>query len=87
MTPVAHLPSSVRTGGGTARSRRASAPDPASAEGLPPVTTLRGDTPAGVASAPRLGRQLDHVGCHASRSMRPRICRKKVGVKGSPATP
>ena len=29
----------------------------------------------------RLGRSLDHVGCHTSRSMRPRIRRKRVDVK------
>jgi len=28
-----------------------------------------------------LGSPLDHVGCHPSRAMRPRICRKRLLVK------
>jgi len=39
------------------------------------------DTPASADLAPRLSRPPDHVGCHPSRAMRPRICRKSVDVK------
>src|SRR5712692_6601747 len=48
-------------------------------------TALFRDTPAAsppVPNGPRSScRALDHVGCHASRSMRPRICRKRLLVK------
>src|SRR3989442_579175 len=37
--------------------------------------------PAGRFLSPPVSALLDQVGCHASRSMRPRICRKSVGVK------
>jgi hypothetical protein len=65
----------------TVHSRGASAADPAPFEGRPLVTTFCRDTLATVDLALSLGRALDHVGCHASRSMRPRICRKSVGVE------
>src|SRR5438876_6986458 len=39
------------------------------------------DTPASADPAPCLSRPPDHVGCHPSRAMRPRICRKSVDVK------
>src|SRR5437870_8475347 len=48
-------------------------------------TALFRDTPAAsppVPNGPRSScRALDRVGCHASRSMRPRICRKRLLVK------
>lgn len=44
-----------------------------------------GDTPARSKPGPHRtrsgGAARDHVGCHASRAMRPRICRKRVNVK------
>src|SRR2546426_3605761 len=57
--------------------------DGPSSEGLLSATIRPRDTPA--KSAPFLSPSgsglLDHVGCHASRSMRRRICRKRVLVK------
>src|SRR5262245_33148457 len=50
----------------------------------PPSATIRPrDTPATNAPfrSPFVSGLLDHVGCHASRSMRPRIRRKNAGVK------
>jgi hypothetical protein len=39
------------------------------------------DTPASARRAPEAALGLDHVGCHASRSMRWKICRKSAPVK------
>jgi hypothetical protein len=67
--------------GDRGRARGASAADPASLGRSPPVTIHRRDTPAGAEPAVRLDSSLDHVGCHASRSMRRRMCRKSGAVK------
>jgi hypothetical protein len=45
------------------------------------LVAIRGDTPAAADSAPCPTVRLDHVGYHARRSMRARICRKRVPVK------
>jgi hypothetical protein len=72
--------------GNRGRARGARAADPASLGRSPPVTTHRRDTPAGAEPAPRLDSPRDHVGCHASRSMRPRICPKRLPVKSLSAS-
>ena len=75
-------PSAVRKAshGPSPRAREA---DGLSSEGLLSATISSRDTPA--RSAPFLSPSgsglLDHVGCHANRSMRPRICRKRGPVK------
>src|SRR5713101_511941 len=63
--------------GDKGHSRGACRADPASSERSLPMTAHRRDTPAGAEPAPRLGGLLDHVGCHASRSMRRMICAKR----------
>src|SRR6266849_4423923 len=72
-TRSAHAP---HVGG---RSRGARPADPACSEGLPPATTRLRDSPARAAPllAPSWCGPLDQVGCHASRSMRPRIWPKR----------
>ena len=67
--------------GDTPRSRGASAADicrGSAARDYPPRGHSR-RRPSTQLSA--LSRRLGHVGCPASRSMRPRICRKSAGVK------
>src|SRR5207247_9316724 len=63
--------------------RGARATDGPSSEGLLSATIRPRDTPAKSAPflSPSRSGLLDHVGCHASRSMRRRICRKRVLVK------
>ena len=58
--------------GDRGRARGASAADPASLRRSPPRHHLAGG---------RLDSPRDHVGCHVSRSMRPRICQKRLPVK------
>src|SRR5882762_3957577 len=72
----------------TGRSRDAREADGSSSEGLSSATTRPRDTPAKSAPLfpPSVPGLLDHVGCHASRSMRPTICRKRVDVKWLSAT-
>src|SRR5262245_12581528 len=59
--------------------RAAREADGPSSEGLLSATIRSRDTPAKSAPflSPSVSSLLDHVGCHANRSMRPRICRKR----------
>src|SRR2546425_11083075 len=66
----------------TGRFRHANTADSACSEGLPLVTPLLGDTAARDDPAPAVSpMHRPHVGCHASRPMRPRICRRTLPVK------
>src|SRR5439155_25690599 len=71
----------------TDRFRHTNAADAACSEGLPLVTVRLGDTAAHDDPDPGVSpMHRPHVGCHVSRPMRPRICRKRLPVKSTSAS-
>lgn len=80
--PVRHVDGSHSRGASTVRG-------PVLVSVVTSAVLFRDTSPASTPTAhrprPYCG-ALDHVGCHASRSMRPRICRKRLPVKWPPAS-